>query len=117
MKRTALAIAALIVACAPPLAAQAGVRAPARIEARMEARAEARLEAPAARLIDIQDRLIPLPQIIAQLRGRGGEYVSANVTEQGGRTVYWVRMRYAGGRFVDYTVDAHTGQILSEQGG
>jgi uncharacterized membrane protein YkoI len=108
MKRTALLLAALTAAVALPLAAEAGVRAPASVEARPET---------AARLMRIDDRLIPLPQIIAQLRARGGEYVSANVTEQGGRTVYWIRMRHPGGRFVDYIVDAHTGQILSEQGG
>ena len=105
MKRIALLITAVVAVAGAPLAAQAGVRVHGR-----------GAERPAV-LLEVQDRLIPLPQIIAQLRGRGGEYVSANVTEQGGRTVYWIRMRHSGGRFVDYIVDAHTGQILSEQGG
>ncbi|MDB5431354.1 MAG: hypothetical protein JWP35_2470 [Caulobacter sp.] len=104
MTRFALISAALIAATALPLAARADVRAPVLA-----------LQPP--RIERIQDRLIPLPQVIAQLRGRGGEYVSANVSDQGGRTVYLIRMRHAGGRFVDYVVDAHTGQILSQQGG
>ena len=105
MKRIALLIAAIAAVAGSPLAAQAGVRV------------HGRGAEPPPVLFEVQDRLIPLPQIIAQLRGRGGEYVSANVTEQGGRTVYWIRMRHPGGRFVDYVVDARTGQILSEQGG
>jgi hypothetical protein len=109
MTRSALISAALIAAAALPMAGQAGA-AEAGVRAPVLALQPPRIER-------IQDRLIPLPQVIAQLRGRGGEYVSANVSDQGGRTVYLIRMRHAGGRFVDYVVDAHTGQILSQQGG
>lgn len=109
MTRSALISAALIAATLSPLAARADVRAPV-----FEVGAVV-VQPP--RIERIQDRLVPLPQVIAQLRGRGGEYVSANVSDQGGRTVYLIRMRHAGGRFVDYVVDAHTGQILSQQGG
>jgi hypothetical protein len=41
----------------------------------------------------------------------GGEYVNANPRMQGGRKYYWMRLRFPGGRFEDFMVDAATGQF------
>jgi uncharacterized membrane protein YkoI len=110
MKRFVLPIAVLLAVAASPLAAQANVGV--RLEAPAVGQVAARMEVAA------NDRLIPLPQVIARLQHQsGGQYVSADVVDQGGRTVYWVRMRQGGGRFIDYVVDAQTGQIISQQGG
>lgn len=119
MKRTFAIAAALAAALALPAVAEAGVRL--KLDAGLAGlgvgvSADHRAEPPMQ--MARQERRIPLPQVIARLKAQtGGEYVSANVMDQGGRTVYWIRMRHPGGRFVDYTVDAQTGQIISEQGG
>lgn len=119
MKRTFALFAALVAAAALPAAAQAGVRL--KVDAGLGGLGigvAAAHHGPAPVQMAQNERRIPLPQVIARLKSQtGGEYVSANVMEQGGRTVYWIRMRHPGGRFVDYVVDAQTGQIISEQGG
>jgi uncharacterized membrane protein YkoI len=59
-----------------------------------------------------QEREIPLSQLIRMVeRTTGGEYVNANPRMQGGRKYYWIRLRFPGGRFQDYMVDAATGQF------
>lgn len=59
-----------------------------------------------------QEREIPLPTLIRMVeRSTGGEYVNANPRMMGGRKFYWMRLRFPGGRFQDYMVDATTGQF------
>lgn len=59
-----------------------------------------------------QEREIPLPTLIRMVeRSTGGEYVNANPRMVGGRKFYWMRLKFPGGRFQDYMVDAATGQF------
>ncbi|HYE47389.1 MAG TPA: hypothetical protein VEA44_16615 [Caulobacter sp.] len=59
-----------------------------------------------------QEREIPLPQLIRMVESRtGGEYINANPRLQGGRKYYWMRLKFPGGRFEDFMVDAATGQF------
>jgi uncharacterized membrane protein YkoI len=59
-----------------------------------------------------REREIPLSQLIRMVESRtGGEYVNANPRIQGGRKYYWMRLRFPGGRFEDFMVDAATGQF------
>jgi uncharacterized membrane protein YkoI len=59
-----------------------------------------------------REREIPLSQLIRMVESRtGGEYVNANPRMQGGRKYYWMRLRFPGGRFEDFMVDAATGQF------
>jgi hypothetical protein len=73
-------------------------------------------QSPAPGIVRIQDapQGVPLPVLISQLeRKTGGQFVSANPTRVEGRDAYWIRLRFDGGRFEDYFVDAQTGRILS----
>ncbi|MDO9335912.1 MAG: hypothetical protein Q7T61_05885 [Caulobacter sp.] len=59
-----------------------------------------------------REREIPLSQLIRMVESRtGGEYVNANPRMQGGRKYYWMRLRFPGGRFEDFMVDAASGQF------
>lgn len=59
-----------------------------------------------------QEREIPLPQLIRMVEQRtGGSYVNANPRMVGGRKYYWMRLRFPGGEFQDFMVDASTGQF------
>lgn len=60
-------------------------------------------------------RLIPLTQIIEQIRRREpGRLLNAGL-EQGDRPVYRVRWASDDGRRVDYLVDAESGQVLAAE--
>lgn len=62
-----------------------------------------------------EQRLVPLPQVIEQVRRRTpGRLLDAGV-EGGDRPVYRVRWAGDDGRRVDYVVDAESGRILSAE--
>lgn len=111
MKRLVALFAAAILTAALPVAAEAQGRGPKGDRQEQGVRkggggAERDgYEAP-------REREIPLSQLIRMVESRtGGEYVNANPRMQGGRKYYWMRLRFAGGRFEDFMVDAATGQF------
>ena len=61
-----------------------------------------------------QRRLVPLGQIIEQLRQRfPGRQLDAGLEYEGERPMYRVRWITRDGRRIDFMIDATTGQILS----
>ncbi len=61
-----------------------------------------------------QRRMIPLGQIIEQLRARiPGRQLDAGLEYDGDRPIYRVRWITKDGRRIDFMIDAATGQILS----
>jgi uncharacterized membrane protein YkoI len=61
-----------------------------------------------------QRRMIPLGQIVAQLRARiPGRQLDAGLEYEGDRPIYRVRWITRDGRRIDFMIDAATGQILS----
>ncbi len=61
-----------------------------------------------------QRRLVPLGQIIEQLRQRfAGRQLDAGLEYEGERPIYRVRWITRDGRRIDFMIDATTGQILS----
>ena len=61
-----------------------------------------------------QGQFAPLGRVIQGIRARApGRQLDAGIEYMGGRAVYRVRWMTAGGRRVDYIVDAATGAILS----
>ena len=61
-----------------------------------------------------QRRMIPLGQIIEQLRARTpGRQLDAGLEYDGDRPIYRVRWITRDGRRIDFMIDAATGQILS----
>ncbi len=104
MKRLVALFAAALVTAAIPAAADAQGRGP---KGDRSERQEQRGGNDAPR-----EREIPLSQLIRMVESRtGGEYVNANPRMQGGRKYYWMRLRFPGGRFEDFMVDAATGQF------
>ena len=65
-----------------------------------------------------QGRFQSMGEVIGRLRQREpGQQLDADLGEgPGGRPVYRVRWAAKNGRIIDYTVDAQTGAILSEEG-
>jgi len=60
-----------------------------------------------------QRRLVPLAQVIAEIRRRtGGRQLDAGLEYQGDRPIYRVRWMSADGRRIDFLIDATTGAIL-----
>jgi uncharacterized membrane protein YkoI len=111
MKRLVALFAAAILTAAIPVAADAQGRGPKADKQEQGGRKGDRgngqggYEAP-------REREIPLSQLIRMVESRtGGEYVNANPRMQGGRKYYWMRLRFPGGRFEDFMVDAATGQF------
>ncbi|MDB5469235.1 MAG: hypothetical protein JWR84_795 [Caulobacter sp.] len=108
MKRLVALFAAAILTASIPVAADAQGRGPKGDRGNREDRQEQQkggYEAP-------REREIPLSQLIRMVESRtGGEYVNANPRMQGGRKYYWMRLRFPGGRFEDFMVDAATGQF------
>ena len=108
MKRLVALFAAALVTAAIPMAADAQGRGnsanpPGKGNPHRQERGD--YEAP-------REREIPLSQLIRMVESRtGGEYVNANPRMQGGRKYYWMRLRFPGGRFEDFMVDAATGQF------
>ena len=101
MKRLVALFAAAILTAAIPVAADAQGRGPRGDRQEQKGSSEAPRE-----------REIPLSQLIRMVESRtGGEYVNANPRMQGGRKYYWMRLRFPGGRFEDFMVDAATGQF------
>lgn len=101
MKRLVALFAAAILTAAIPAAADAQGRGPRGDRQEQKGNSEAPRE-----------REIPLSQLIRMVESRtGGEYVNANPRMQGGRKYYWMRLRFPGGRFEDFMVDAATGQF------
>lgn len=107
MKRLVALFAAAILTAAIPVAADAQGRGPKSERGNRDDRQEQKggFDAP-------REREIPLSQLIRMVESRtGGEYVNANPRMQGGRKYYWMRLRFPGGRFEDFMVDAATGQF------
>jgi uncharacterized membrane protein YkoI len=104
MNRFVALFAAALITAALPAAADAQGRAPRGERSEQQKRGGEN---------DRQaEREIPLSQLIRMVESRtGGEYVNANPRMQGGRKYYWMRLRFPGGRFQDYMVDASTGQF------
>ena len=101
MKRLVALFAAALLTAAIPVAADAQGRGP-KGDRQEQPRGG---DAP-------REREIPLSQLIRMVESRtGGEYVNANPRMQGGRKYYWMRLRFPGGRFEDFMVDAATGQF------
>ena len=65
-----------------------------------------------------QGRYIPLAQAIQIVRQRTpGRQLDAGIEQWNGRAVYRIRWAAAGGRRIDYIVDAVSGAILRADGG
>ncbi len=64
------------------------------------------------------DEVQPLSSILQRLRGRSdGRLLDANLDRgQGGRAVYVIRMLERDGRVRTLTVDAKSGEVLSDRG-
>ncbi len=95
--KPSLAIVCAVLACAAlgtePVAAQPGAPAAAQ---------------------QPQRRLIPLGQVIEQIRRRTpGRLLDAGIEYEGERPIYRVRWSTPDGRLIDYMIDAVTGAILS----
>ena len=59
-------------------------------------------------------QLLPLGQVIEQMRVRmPGKQLDTGLEQQGGRPVYRVRWMTRDGRRIDYLIDAVTGAILN----
>lgn len=102
MKRLVALFAAALVTAAIPVAADAQGRGKGNRDDRQEQKGS----------YEPREREIPLSQLIRMVESRtGGEYVNANPRMQGGRKYYWMRLRFPGGRFEDFMVDAATGQF------
>lgn len=107
MKRLVALFAAALLTAAIPVAADAQGRGPKADKQEQGGRKGDRGGSDAPR-----EREIPLSQLIRMVESRtGGEYVNANPRMQGGRKYYWMRLRFPGGRFEDFMVDAATGQF------
>lgn len=108
MNRIAALLAVALIGAALPAAADAQGRGPKSDrgdQQQQRGRGDSDYDRPA-------EREIPLSQLIRMVESRtGGEYVNANPRMQGGRKYYWMRLRFPGGRFQDYMVDAATGQF------
>jgi uncharacterized membrane protein YkoI len=64
-----------------------------------------------------QGRYVPLATVIEEIRRRTpGKQLDAGLEQADGKPVYRVRWAAAGGRRIDYIVDASTGAILGAQG-
>jgi uncharacterized membrane protein YkoI len=62
-----------------------------------------------------EGRLVPLSQILAEIRRRSpGRQLDAGLESDRGRPVYRVRWAAVDGRRIDYIVDAESGRILGE---
>lgn len=100
MKRIAPLLVAALLGAAAPAVADAQRRPegpPDRAEQRGPDRAE---------------REIPLDTLVKMVERRtGGSYVNANPRFVGGRKFYWMRLKFPGGEFRDFMVDAATGTI------
>ena len=65
-----------------------------------------------------QGRYIPLSRAIQIVRQRTpGQQLDAGIEQWNGRAVYRIRWAAAGGRRIDYIVDAVSGAILRADGG
>jgi uncharacterized membrane protein YkoI len=107
MKRIAVILAGLAVAAALPAAASAQDRPnslgdgwrPQQDEAREGVRG---------------GRMVPLPQVLSEIKRRTpGRVLDAGIEYIGDRAVYRVRWITDDGRRIDYIVDARSGQIIS----
>ncbi len=105
-----MAIAALLLATAAPLAAAAQEGLPALGAGRGdqdEARAAVRA-----------GRQIPLARVIQMIAARTpGRLLNATVGDQGGRPAYFVQWQKPDGRVVVFVVDAESGAMIGQQGG
>lgn len=109
MKRIAAAIFGLCLAAgALPTAASAQGRGPDSLGA------DWREQQDEARAGVQQRRLVPLTQVIEQIRRRHpGRPLDAGAESMGDRPVYRVRWITTDGRRIDFIIDAATGAILS----
>jgi uncharacterized membrane protein YkoI len=103
--KTAIVVALTLLTAAPDLAsAQGRGRGNAYGRERQDEAYDARREG----------RIVPLEQVIGQIRARvGGRLLDADLQDRGGRPIYIVRWSSGDGRRIDFVVDAQTGAILS----
>lgn len=63
-------------------------------------------------------RLVPLNQVVAQIRRTTpGDLLDASGPSGGDRPVYRIRWQAASGQRIDFVVDAQTGAIIGRSGG
>lgn len=109
MKRF-LALAALLVAVAGPVAATAQDSRPVL--------GAGRSDQDQAREGVKSGRQVPLSRVLAMLSSRyPGRHLNTSMGEQGGRAAYFVQWQMADGRVVVFVVDAESGQVIGRQGG
>ncbi len=109
MTRIAAALIGIcLAACALPMGASAQSHGPDSLGA------DWRQQQDEARAGVQQRRLIPLNQVIEQLkRGHPGRALDAGAESMGDRPVYRVRWITTDGRRIDFIIDATSGAILS----
>ena len=101
MKRIAPLIAAALLSAALPAVADAQRRPGGPPDRTEDSRGPERAE-----------REIPLDTLVKMVERRtGGTYVNANPRMVGGKKFYWMRLKFPGGEFRDFMVDAATGAI------
>lgn len=105
-----MAIAALALALAAPVAAGAQEGLPAL--------GAGRGDQDQARAAVRAGRQIPLARVIQMIAARTpGRLLNATVGEQGGRAAYFVQWQRPDGRVVVFVVDAESGAMIGQQGG
>jgi uncharacterized membrane protein YkoI len=105
-----IALAALVLATAAPVAASAQAGQPA-LGAGRDDQDQARAAVRAG-------RQIPLARVIQMIQARTpGRLLNATTGDQGGRPAYFVQWQQTNGRVVVFVVDAETGAMLGQQGG
>ena len=63
-------------------------------------------------------RQVPLSQVIATIAARTpGRQLNTTQGDAGGRPAYFVQWQTTDGRVIIFVVDAHSGAIISRQGG
>jgi uncharacterized membrane protein YkoI len=76
-----------------------------------------RFTAPESRDATRSGQVVPLSSVTAQLRARfGGRLINSQLVDRGNQPVYMIRWETEDGSLIDFTVDARSGAILSQQG-
>jgi uncharacterized membrane protein YkoI len=61
-----------------------------------------------------QAEVVPLPRVLRTIaERRPGRALDAEIRDQGGRRVYWVKWLARDGKVWEFVADARTGRILS----
>jgi uncharacterized membrane protein YkoI len=109
-----MAIAALLIATAAPLATTGTAIA----QVGHPALGAGRDDQDQARAAVRAGRQIPLSRVIPVIAARNkGAYLNTTTGEQGGKPAYFVQWRLPDGKVVVFIVDAESGAMLGRQGG